>query len=107
MNYDIELMEKQLNGFDGFDGSHGFDGLDMDWYPYSTWIWIGFGFMDQWKMDYGLDMEQDFNPSGPTPPNTLNKLCHFYATFSYFTSLNKYIWNLYTQFSKYIHQKIS
>ena len=28
MNYDMELMEKQINGFDGFDGSHGFDGFD-------------------------------------------------------------------------------
>ena len=46
-------------------------GLWISWiswirYPHSIWIWIGFGFMNLLKMDYGLDLDYDFNPSGPT-----------------------------------------
>ena len=41
---------------------HGFD-FDIR-IPYG--LWIRFGFMVLWKMDYGLDLDYDLDPSGPS-----------------------------------------
>ena len=45
--------------------------MDLDW------IWIGFGFMNLLKMDYGLDLDYDFKPSGPTGCGSI-KMCKFH-----------------------------
>ena len=59
-------------------GFHGFHIHQI----HNPWISDGFGFMDLQKMDYGLDMDYDFNPSGPTVCiGCLNiPLCNYYLT---------------------------